>query len=72
VTSVEGLGCLLEFILTPVLELLLWLVLLPICLILATPGMLVLAFFGEGSYLAKAGQGYQRVVRFWKRLTKLV
>lgn len=66
----EGLGCLLELILTPVLELLLWLVLLPIFLILATPGVLVLAFFGEGSYLAKARQRYQRVVQFWKGLSK--
>jgi len=68
----EGLGCLLELLLTPLLELAFWLVLLPICLILATPGVLVLAFFGEDTYVANAGAGYQRVVKYWEGLSRFV
>lgn len=68
----ECLGCLLEMLLTPVLELAFWVVLLPVCLILSTPAVLVLAFFDEGSYLESAGQRYRRVVKYWEGLSRFV
>jgi hypothetical protein len=63
---VEELGCLLELRLEPLIWFVIWLILRPICLILATPAVLVLSFFGEGSYRTSARKRYPCVVAFWK------
>lgn len=42
------------------------LVLLPICLVLATPCILLGAAFGLGTYWGNVQQGYKAVIRFWK------
>lgn len=64
----EGLGCLLELLFEPLLWFVVWVILLPVTLVLATPGVLFLAFFGQGDYLTNVSQGYGRVVKFWERL----
>lgn len=39
--------------------------LLPLCLVVATPVVLIRAAFGSNSYAANVGSSYLVVVRFW-------
>lgn len=64
----EGLGCLLELLFEPLLWFVVWVILLPVTLVLGTPGVLFLAFFGQSDYLTNVSEGYRRVVAFWERL----
>lgn len=43
-----------------------WMVLLPILLIFATPYILVRSLPGDGPYLRKIRERYERVLDFWK------
>jgi len=41
------------------------LLLLPLFLLIATPYILIVSLFGEGSYLEKVKQKYQGVTKLW-------
>jgi len=62
----ESLLAFLGFVLRFVISLLLCGLLLPICLILFTPYLLVAAFFSEESYPEAIKSGYYNVYLFWR------
>jgi hypothetical protein len=64
----ESLGCLLELLLTPLVDFLVRLILLLVVLIVATPGVLIGALFGSEAYLQNVRNGYQSVIEFWAGL----
>jgi len=57
-----------ELLFEPLLWFVVWVIPLPVSLVLATPGVLFLACFGDDDYLTNARTGYRCVVAFWEVL----
>lgn len=64
----EGWGCLLELFAEPVLWFLMYVVLLPVTLVLATPWVLLRALFGPDTYPENVKAGYDGILHWWERV----
>ena len=54
-----------DFMIYLVVSFLWWFVLLPICMLLATPVIAIASFFGGGGYWEELKCRYRRVIDFW-------
>lgn len=61
-----------EFLLEILVRLVLWLILLPVSMVLATPFVLVAAAFSGRPYFESVKDGYRGVYDFWMRVLSWV
>jgi len=56
-----------DILLSVVVDLLIWIILLPISLIFTTPIILITSFFGKEGYFKTLRMSYLKVINWWKR-----
>lgn len=51
-----------------IIEFIIWVVMLPVSLVLATPIILVTSIFKKDGYIKNVKRGYIKIIKWWKRI----